>query len=291
MKAPLLICKGLAKKFKLRCSGMRNWLGQTLFLRNDEWLNGTMPGLCIAFAGSNTDVKSNDSLPITAVTHERCCRKSCVRKSTLGKTTRVTQRTQSVTNGYFGGYVGKRQPTGSLETRKCVDKQFTLRAKIVGSSKGSQLRAATGRMITDMEMNSTYRGAVEVFNLCRNLRSNDVLFAECIRTFSSCTLNGQLWMYRLDALQQCKAMQSFQVETFLPPTKRPNVRTDRSSPNAMDMYGFRPFRHPWKLLSAYEFTQAWRGEPLMIPSYYTNKGSPERSAWTEAGIQLSRTKE
>jgi hypothetical protein len=146
-------------------------------------------------------------------------------------------------------------------------------------------------MITDMEMNSTYRGAVEVFNLCRNLRSNDVLFAECIRTFSSCTLNGQLWMYRLDALQQCKAMQSFQVETFLPPTKRPNVRTDRSSPNAMDMYGFRPFRHPWKLLSAYEFTQAWRGEPLMIPSYYTNKGIPERSAWTEAGIQLSRTKE
>jgi hypothetical protein len=98
-------------------------------------------------------------------------------------------------------------------------------------------------------------------------------------------------MYRLDALQQCKAMQSFQVETFLPPTKRPNVRTDRSSPNAMDMYGFRPFRHPWKLLSAYEFTQAWRGEPLMIPSYYTNKGIPERSAWTEAGIQLSRTKE
>ena len=30
MTMPLLICKGLAKKFKLRCSGMRNWLGQTL---------------------------------------------------------------------------------------------------------------------------------------------------------------------------------------------------------------------------------------------------------------------
>ena len=50
--APLLICKGLAKKFELRCSGARNWLGQVLGLRNDAWLNGTMPALCVAFAGS-----------------------------------------------------------------------------------------------------------------------------------------------------------------------------------------------------------------------------------------------
>ena len=230
-----------------------------------------MPGMCMAFAGSNTDVKPNDRLPITTITHERACKKSCVRKSSFGKTTRVTQRTQSVTNGYFGGYVGKRQPTGALETRKCVDKQFSLRAKMAGQSKSQQLRAASGRMITDMEMNSTYRGAVEVFNLCRNLRSNDVLFAECIRTFDSCTIDGRSWMYRLEALQQSKHLKQFHVETFVPPTKTPNVRTDRSSPNTMDMYGFRPLTHPWRLLSAYEFTMAWRGEPLMIPSYYSNK--------------------
>ena len=178
MTTPLLVCKGLAKKFQLRCSGMRNWLGQTLLLRNDPWVNGTMPGMCMAFAGSNSDVKPNDRLPITKITHEAVCKRNCVRKSSFGKTTRVTQRTQSVTNGYFGGYVGKRQPIGSLETRKCVDKQFSLRAKMAGQSKSQQLRAASGRMITDMEMNSTYRGAVEVFNLCRNLHSNDVLFAE-----------------------------------------------------------------------------------------------------------------
>ena len=35
MTTSLLICKGLAKRFKLRCSGMRNWFGQTLLLRND----------------------------------------------------------------------------------------------------------------------------------------------------------------------------------------------------------------------------------------------------------------
>ena len=61
MKEPLLICKGLAKQLKLRCSGMRNWLGQTLLMRNEEWVNGTMPALCVAFAGRNSDVKPNES--------------------------------------------------------------------------------------------------------------------------------------------------------------------------------------------------------------------------------------
>jgi len=57
----------------------------------------------------------------------------------------------------------------------------------------------------------------------------------------------------------------------------------------MDMYAFRPLTHPWKLLSAYEFTMAWRGEPLMIPSYYSNKGCPPRTRWTDLGKQLSLT--
>ena len=35
MKTSLLICKGLAKEFELRCSGNRNWLGQNLPLRNE----------------------------------------------------------------------------------------------------------------------------------------------------------------------------------------------------------------------------------------------------------------
>ena len=32
---PLLVCKGLAKTFGLRTSGVRNWLGQMLGMRND----------------------------------------------------------------------------------------------------------------------------------------------------------------------------------------------------------------------------------------------------------------
>ena len=132
MTTPLLVCKGIAKQFKLRTSGVRNWSGQTLGLRNEEWLNGCMPGLCVAFAGSNSDVKPNDRLPMIGKTHEPCCkRKRCIMEGRgLRRATRATQRTQVVTNGYFGGYIGKRQPAGTLETTKCVDNLFTLRAKL-----------------------------------------------------------------------------------------------------------------------------------------------------------------
>ena len=75
MTTSLLLCKGIAKKFKLKTSGVRNWLGQTLGLRNEEWLNGCMPGLCVAFGGSNSDVKPNDRLPIIDETHELRCTK------------------------------------------------------------------------------------------------------------------------------------------------------------------------------------------------------------------------
>ena len=106
-------------------------------MRNDAWVNGTIPGLCVALAGSNTDVQPNDRLPILECTHEaQCGKKRClVRKGHLQKTTRVTQRTQSMTNGYFGGYIGKRQPAGALETRKCIDKLFTLSSRYQGKSK------------------------------------------------------------------------------------------------------------------------------------------------------------
>ena len=49
-----------------------------------------------------------------------------------------------------------------METKKCVDKLLTLRAKIQGRGTAAQVRASSGRLITDLEMNSTYRGAVEV---------------------------------------------------------------------------------------------------------------------------------
>jgi len=283
---PLIVCKGIAKKFDLRTSGDRNWLGQTLGLRNEEYLNGCMPGICVALAGSNSDVKPNDRLPILRSTHEDCCkRKRCILEQSnekkMRKVTRAAQRMQVVTNGYFGGYIGKRQPAGTLETKKCVDKLFTLREKIKGRSRGAQLRAASGRLITDLEMNSSYRGAVEVVNLCRNLHPHDVLFAECIRTFGSQTTDGRSWMNRLE--QQEKNFKDFRTTTYVPPTPKPHVRTKSSRVNEMDAYGFRPLRHPWQLLCPYEFMRQWRCVPLLVPDHYRFRDEEERTEWTEKG--------
>ena len=237
MESPLFICKGLAKRFKLACKGSRNWLGQMLPLRNNEWLNGTMPALCVAFAGSNSDVKLNDRLPISLEVHESVCTFKCVQKVHLKQTTRAIQRNLSATGGYFGGYMGKFQPAGRLETRKCIDKMHTLRGKLRGKSQAQQMRSVTGRLMTDLEMNSTFRGAVEVTNLCRHLRSNDVLFAECIRTFGSLVVDGRGWMYRLETTQTASKFTAQTMQTYIPVTKKPNVRTDRSVANDVDVYG------------------------------------------------------
>ena len=204
------------------------------------------------------------------------------------RATYATQRTQSVTNGYFGGYIGKRQPAGSLETQKCVDKLLTLRAKMQGRGRAAQLRASSGRLITELEMNSTFRGAVEIFNLCCNLDEKDVLKAECIITFGSVTIDGRQWMHRLEEAQETRQMKDCSITTYVPPNKKPNVRTSKSRVNDFEAYGFRPMEHPWKLLSAYEFMQHWRCEPLLVPTHYSSRGEPARTTWTNQGAQLAK---
>ena len=151
--------------------------------------------------------------------------------------------------------------------KRCVDKLFTLRGKIAGHSKAQQVRSVSQRLITDLEMNSTYRGAVEVFNLCRHLKMDDVLFVECIRTFGSRVVDGRGWMYRLEASQSDSKFTSESLQKYIPVTRKPNVRSDRSVANDMDIYGLRPLRHPWALLSPYEFLMEGRAlvSAILLP--------------------------
>ena len=81
------------------------------------------------------------------------------------------------------------------------------------------------------------------------------------------------------------------LQTYVPPTKKPNVRTDRSRGNAFDSYGLRPLCHPWKLLSAYEFLRQWQVVPLLVPTHYLNRKETPRTQWTEEGKAFVKTKE
>jgi len=97
---PFLLCKGLAKRYKLRPSGARNALGTMLGLRNNEWLTSTMPDLCLTFGGSNSDVSPNDRLVPNATMHENEeCNGRCAKPGTIRKIRRLTQRSQATTNG------------------------------------------------------------------------------------------------------------------------------------------------------------------------------------------------
>ena len=110
-KRPLLVCKGIVKKWNLKTNGARLMHGCILGLRNSPWLNGTAPGLCVGLSGSNTDVKLNDRLPIIEATHEKDeCSEKCIprdpgkRRRVITRMVRRTAEIQARINGYFGGY-------------------------------------------------------------------------------------------------------------------------------------------------------------------------------------------
>ena len=81
-------------------------------------------------------------------------------------------------------------------------------------------------MITDVEMNGTIRGAVEEFNLCSNLRRNDALFAEYIRSFPTVTIDARQWLHRLEL--EVDAIANVQLSVAVLPTRKPNVRSINS---------------------------------------------------------------
>ena len=113
----LLVCPGIAKQRNLRRSGARNTVGSTLLLCNSEWLDGTIAGFCIAFAGSNTDVQPSGLLPILPETHEdHVCQSRCTRRhAPIAKMSRRMTLSQSTRNGFSGGYISKPHMVGHLD--------------------------------------------------------------------------------------------------------------------------------------------------------------------------------
>ena len=86
------------------------------------------------------------------------------------------------------------------------------------------------------------RGAVELYNLAKNLRRQDALFAECIRTFATRDVDGRAWLHRLEV--ELQRIDTVTYVLHVPTTSKPHVRTDRSKPAYPDMYGYRPLVSP-----------------------------------------------
>ena len=138
---------------------------------------------------------------------------------------------------------------------------MTLRERQAGNSEKQTARAVSGRMITDVEMNGTARGAVEHYNLCVHLDKTDVLCQECVRTFDTCVLDGQRVLHRI-SLEEGRVKEIYE-HVEVPSTRRPQCRTKASQPPIVDIYGYRDIHgQPFELLSIFEFVQYWRAVPV-----------------------------
>ena len=138
-----------------------------------------------------------------------------------------------------------------------------------------QAKAAVRRMITDLEMKGTLRGAAEVFNLCVNLRSEDSLFQECVRTFRTMTFPGSAFLHRLEL--ELDGVGCERVSTRIPPTRRPAERSRGSTPPIVDIYGFRGADLRVALLSPFEFLMYWSAEPVLPPHRQGSAKRPKSS--------------
>ena len=275
----LVVCPGIAQRHGLRVSGRRNALGSILPRRNCVWINGTAPALTVAF-GFNTDISPNDRLPIIKETHEASCnRSSCVKDVSTGEVARVESRAQLDTDGYFTGYMVKTQPIGGYELGKCLSGMDQLRSRIrIELTPEDQSKTVVRRMISDLELRGVLRGAPEIFNLSVNMRKEDSLFQECIRTFIEVSFPGKAFLDRLEA--EVHGVGS-EIVRRVARCRGPRARSQnlRSVPH-VDAYGFRG-RDPQVLyLSPYEFFMHWEIKRVPEPFRQNCNGW---SAWTKEG--------
>ena len=103
---------------------------------------------------------------------------------------------QAVTAGYFGGYSAKMQSIGRAELMSMV--QGVLRKAEVSSqeTRAKAYLEYSRRLVRDLEGKGIVRTAVEATNLNVNTDENDVLRAECIRTFPTVTFPATLLLKR-----------------------------------------------------------------------------------------------
>ena len=97
-----------------------------------------------------------------------------------------------------------------------------------------------------------------------------VLFAECVRTYPTCTVNAQEWLHRLEVERQVHRREVI-APRHVPVTSKPAFRTNRVRAPLVDLYGFRPLVPELALLSPFEFVQYWEALPVKQPSEYDDE--------------------
>jgi hypothetical protein len=262
---PMVICAGIARKYGYKCKGRRNVLSLILSRRQCHWLNGTTGAFAVAFR-SNTDIKPNYRIPLTAATHEPDCEYDCLgtqskNDSSARRLCIVAARAMKQMTGYFCGYTCKRQPVGRFQMKTARRMLPKLTAKLALMNSSSQKAHLVNKLYNILEGRGKLRTGAEEFNLAANARRADESFAEFFSTYVPWFLNCNELLARLEKETAANdASESRQMQF----KKRPRDR-DTVFYNFPEMYGYRPPEERLLYLSPFEFLMWWEPCSLQAP--------------------------
>ena len=170
-----VVCRGNARKFKLRIKGKRNQLGMTLGRRAGVWQSGTMIALGV-FNRSNSHTASNYRLPpIQEVHDDELCSKECFSRPAETKIiSKLAQRAQREATGYYCGYTFKRQACGKFVLKATTECLNYVELGLKDNAAGRQWYRMCNRMITDLNHRCTMRTAPEEFKLSVNQHTHTI---------------------------------------------------------------------------------------------------------------------
>ena len=274
---PLLICRGLARRFALKTSGRRNSFGCILGKRRCGWQSGTARSLAVVFR-SNTHTFPNYRAPVIPETHEvgECKSKKCAehvaQHSDTKTISKLAQRAQREATGYFCGYTFKKQPVGRRFLRGAAESLNYLTASMEGKTDGQRWHRITHRILTDFQHRCMTRTAPEEWNLAANWHEKDARNAEFLRTYMSIQFPGGQLVRRLRAEEEHERQR--EVRKVLPKKKLGEHSNDPVKLHHFeDSYGFRGNNRNVYYLSPWEFLMLWEVLPLPKPGPRTEEGS------------------
>jgi len=167
------------------------------------------------------------------------------------------------------------QDVGEKETRRMGE---ALSRKVEAEGKrtdAEEFQTYSRRLVKDLEAKGIVRTAVEAVNLALHAADQDVLQAECIRTFPTVTFPASLLLKR----EEIETLKTSGTSVIAAVYHNKGLRRSAYVEAPFDLlYGFRGERYNVDLLSPYEMLLHWSMVHIDIPG-----GSESRAAWTELG--------
>ena len=180
--------------------------------------------------------------------------------------------------GYFGGYASKAQDMGAKELRRLREALERKVDRTARQPMPKEFHEYSKRLLKDLEAKSMVRTAVETLNLSLAADHQDVLKAECVRTFPTVTFPAASLLRREEV--ETGKVRGKRLIAGMHHSRGATIRSWTDAPFDL-LYGFRGNKHGVDLLSPYEMIRFWQWIRVVPPS---SKSRNPTSEWTSEGL-------